>query len=392
MDPRDAALATELVYGTLRLKLRLDFILSHLLKNPEGLPGPMRLVLAMATYEILFLDKVPAYATTNWATDYVKSAINPRLAKVSNAVLRGVSRLGQDHENDDFYRQDDPGEALFLARRYACPQWLTSLWLKAYGPLDTRALLIATTNAPPLGLRFRMSVPGAKERHNELAATHLCLAASETGLALDKNPDDLKELLDSGMAVRQSFAGQQALEAIGSATWPRPMWDACCGRGGKTFLLADAAPGTILASDPNARRLRGLATESARLGTSNVAPFRTRADKFTPKRLVPAILLDAPCTGLGVLSRRPDAKHRRTLQDVTDLAAVQSRLLAHTAICLAPGGTLAYVTCTLIPEENQSRVAAFLKDHPGFTQTTEFATPVDSPLGEFFYAAVLRKS
>ncbi len=392
LDPRDAALATELVYGTLRHFLRLQYVLSHHLRNPDGLPGPMRLVLAVAAYEILCLDKVPAYASVHWATEHVKSVINPRLAKVSNAVLRAVSDLGPGADDDDFYREGAADEAEFLSRRYACPRWLTALWLHEVGPDGARSLLRAALVAPPLGLRLRLAVPGAARRLAELQAAPGCIETTDSGVALAAAPEDLPELLESGMAVRQSLAGQKAMLALGAARWPRPVWDACAGRGGKSFLLADAAPGTVFSSDPNARRLRGLAAERRRLGLDTVAPLRARAEQFQPRTPLPAILLDAPCTGLGVLSRRPDATLRRTPQDVADLVAVQARLLDHAATVLAPGGALAYVTCTVTRAENQSQIASFLDRHSGFTLETEHATPLDSPLGEFFYGALLRKS
>lgn len=403
-DALDAALATELAYGTLRRKPSLDFILATLLRDPQALPAAMHLVLAVAAYEILFLDRIPAYASTHWATEHVKTAINPRLGKVCNAVLRRVAELGPGGPDDAFFRQPPlahekalcPGgagdEALFLARRFGVPHWLAALWLEACGPGAARLLLAATCQAPPLGLRFRPQVPGAAERLASLAAQPCCLAATACGVALASPPPDLADILASGQAVRQSLAGQAALEALGAASWPRPVWDACCGRGGKSLLLADAAPGTILASDPNARRLAGLNAERRRLAATAVAPFRARAEAFTPRRPLSAILLDAPCSGLGVLSRRPDTLLRRTPKDVADLARVQARLLRHAASCLAPGGLLAYVTCTISPAENQAQLDAFLAAQPRFRLTATHQTPPESPLAEFFFAALLERA
>lgn len=391
LDSRDAALATELIYGTLRHKLRLDYILSRFLKKPDGLPAPMRLALAVAAYEILHLDKVPHYASVDWATEYVKTVISPRLATVCNGTLRNVARLGDAAGEDAFYREGARDEIQFLARRHACPEWLARLWCEQYEDAAP-ALLAASCQAPPLGLRFRFTEPGARERHTALAAAPECVAATATGVALNAPPDDLAELLARGAAVRQSLSGQQAMHALGAADWPRPVWDACCGRGGKSFLLADAAPGTIFASDPHWKRLNGLAAEARRLEAPTVAPFRARADRFAPRTPLPAVLLDAPCTGLGVLSRRPDAKLHRTAQDVTDLAAVQRRILDSASRHVAPGGVLAYVTCTLTRQENAQQIERFLKDHSEFTLGTTHATPPGSPLGEFFYGALLHRA
>ncbi|WP_051445228.1 RsmB/NOP family class I SAM-dependent RNA methyltransferase [Desulfocurvus vexinensis] len=399
----DAALATELAYGTLRRKPTLDFILATLLRDPAALPGPMRLLLAVAAYEILFLDRIPAYASVHWATEQVKTAINPRLAKVCNAVLRRVADLGSGWQDAAFLGQPPlaheaglgagarADEALVLARRFGVPRWLAALWLGAYGPTRAQALLAASCQAPPLGLRLRPGVTGAMERHAGLAALPSCLASTATGVALAAAPEDLDALLASGRAVRQSLAGQLALAALGADHWPRPVWDACCGRGGKTLLLADDAPGTVLASDPNARRLAGLNAERRRLGVAEVAVFRARAEQVFWRRPLPAILLDAPCSGLGVLSRRPDTLLRRTPDDITALAGVQARLLEHAARCLAPGGVLAYVTCTVTPAENEGQVERFLAAHPDFRLAATHTTPQDAPLGEFFHAVRLER-
>jgi len=394
-DARDAALATELAYGTLRRKITLDHVLGTLLRDPAALPGAMRLVLAVAAYEILFLDKVPAYASTHWATEQVKTAINPRLAKVCNAVLRRVGDLARAGLDEAFFRQGlsagAAGEALFLARRSGVPVWLVELWLEAYGRERAEALLAACGVAAPLGLRLRPQAPGAMDSHARLAALPSCLASTATGVALAAPPEDLDALLASGRAVRQSLAGQMALAALEADHWPRPVWDACCGRGGKALLLADGAPGTILASDPSARRLAGLNAERRRLGVADVALFRARAEQVFPRRPLAAILLDAPCSGLGVVGRRPDTLLRRTPGDIATLAGVQARLLEHAARCLAPGGVLAYVTCTVTPAENEEQVAHFLAAHPDFRLAVVHSTPPELPLGEFFYAVRLER-
>lgn len=392
LSGRDTALATELVYGTLRLRSRLGWLLARFLKNPQGLPGPMQLALTLAAYEITQLSKVPAYASVDWCVEHVKSAINPRLAKVANAVLRKVADLGDEAAKPGFYRAEADDETEFLARWYAAPLWLVDLWNAAYGPTAAEQLLTAQTRPAPLGLRVRANRPGAEALLERLRGHESCLASAGWGVALSETPEDLAELLSSGAVLRQSLAGQQAMAAIGCEDWPRPVWDACCGRGGKTLLLADAAGGPILASDPSLARLKGLKRELSRLDLSGVAVARAKADLPAPlPGPVPVVLLDAPCSGLGVLSRRPDAKAKRVPEDLARLAALQDRILDNAAAAVAPAGVLAYVTCTLNPAENEQRVREFLKRHREFSLDIEWSTPPDSPLHEFFYAARLSR-
>lgn len=387
MDPRDAGLATELCYGTLRLRIRLDWLLGRYLRDAEALPAPMRLALAVAAYEIIRLDKIPAYASVDWCVQYVKG-LSPALAKVANAVLRRIADLGPDAEAPETYRAPQDDRAEFLARYHATPSWLARLWLDAYGD-HAEAYLAATTAPPALGLRMR---PGlTDEGKAALAINAQVLDSLGTGLALRATPDGLSALLEQGLVVRQSFAGQQAMHAIGARDWPGPVWDCCCGRGGKSMLLADHGVGPILASDPNRARLRGLAAELRHLAISSVLPVRARADVPAPLSApVPTILVDAPCSGLGVLSRRPDAKFKRTPADLARLVDVQARILDNAAKSLCAGGTLAYVTCTLNPAENGDQVRRFLARTPSFRLVHEFQTPPTAPLGEFFYAALIR--
>lgn len=388
LDPRDAALATELAYGVLRLKLRLDWLLARHLSDPQGLPAPMRLALAVAAYEILHLSRIPAYASVDWCVEHAK-ALNPRLGKVANAVLRRLADL-EGADEPAIYLADDPDRETFLARFYAAPSWLVRLWIEACGEAEAEQRLADTIRTPPLGLRVRPG-PGADDLLRALAEDEHAVLRAGDGVALHRAPDDLPALLEQGRVLRQSLAGQQALHALGVRDWRGPVWDACAGRGGKSLLLSDLGLGPVLASDPSMARLKGLVGELRRLGVGDVLPVRARADRSAPLREpAPAILVDAPCSGLGVLARRPDAKLRREPADLGRLAELQARILDHAAQALAPGGVLAYVTCTLNPAENQDQVRAFLARHPAFRLETEFLTPPDSPLRECFYAARLR--
>jgi 16S rRNA (cytosine967-C5)-methyltransferase len=390
-DPRDAALATGLVYGYLRLKLRLDYLLSTLLRDPAKLPRPMLRILGLAAFELLHLDKVPDYAVLDWAVTAVKARSGQGLARVANGVLRAVQRLGRDAAEPDFYAQGKAAENVFLSRFYATPLWIVDLWLSAYGPDTTRVLLAASISPPPLGLRFHLDRPGARQAFDRLAASPDCLAALSPGLALAPDADPGLDLDRAAFVARQGLAGQEAMLRLGAGRWPRPVWDACCGRGGKAALLLALGPGPVFMSDPSLPRLRGLRAEFGRRGLPAPA-FCARADAPPPlARPVPFVLLDAPCSGLGVLARRPDTKHKRSPGDLAGLAALQANILDHALAALAPGGQLAYLTCTLSPQENEQQIEALLARAPMRLEQT-WATPADSPLREFFFGALLTRT
>ena len=183
---------------------------------------------------------------------------------------------------------------------------------------------------------------------------------------------------------RQSFAARQAVEALHAESWPQPVWDACCGRGGKTRLLLEKGL-SVFASDPHLGRLSALRQE-----LPGVEAFEANAATAIPPRKPGTILLDLPCSGLGVLSRRPDTKWKRRPADLADLTRLQAEILENALEQVMPGGLIAVITCTLNPDENQGLLRRFIKDHPGVTIQTEWTTPSDSPLNEFFYAACLK--
>ncbi len=384
----DKGLATELAYGYLRLRGRIDFILGQLLKNPHQTSPVMKRILGLAAYELLYLSRIPEYATLDWAVSLVRERLGDPLSKVANGVLRNLVRLGRTVHLPDYYEGKAAGHAKFLSAWCSCPTWLAELWLGAYGKDKARAYLEAALQAPPLGVRVNRLHPQGEELRQALAP--LADARTEWGFALKQWPDFLDEAVAAGAATRQSLAAQKIMDVLGAEHWPSPVLDACCGRGGKTFLMAELGK-TVWASDVNVFRLRQLKGESGRLGMPLPA-FRAGAQGPYPLRQSPrTVFLDAPCSGLGVMSRRPDIKWKRTPADCAGLAGLQGDMLRAAADLLPPGGCLAYVTCTLNPEENEGRIEGFVRTRPGLRLLRQAQSDTAEGLGEFFYGAVLKK-
>ena len=410
LSDRDAGLVTELVYGYCRMKGRLDALLSRFLDPSRPLPEEARLALGLAAHEIVHLDRVPAYASVNWAVDWAKGYTRAHLSGLFNAVLRRVSGMAAEARTVAPYKKGAQDEAQVLSRYYSCPEWIVRMWLKEYPKEDAARYLKAQARPPATGFAVDAAALGeeaAMALSRRLGAHPSCIGRQGLGLAfqpgtgLDALAGELELSAAERAAVyRQSFSARQALAELAPQRWAAPVWDACCGRGGKTRLILEAgalsisADTPLLASDTHMGRLRALARELApAMESGRLLAFRARADRPAPLAQAPGtILLDAPCTGLGTLSRRPDIKWKRTPEDVAALARTQAEMLARAFEALAPGGQLFYLTCTLCPEENQRQAARFLEAQPGARLLASWTTPPDVPAGEFFYAASLKKA
>ena len=379
IDPRDVGLATEVCYGYLRLKGRIEYILSRFLQDPGKLPPKMRLAMGVAVYEILFLDKVPVYASVDWAVEFAKTKPGARLAGLFNAVLRRISELGDDAHDQNYYRKD-ASLPEFLTRWYSCPQWMVDLWWRTYGETTTLKYLEAQIKPPAMGINL-FGHPDADEIYTELAGEPEIIDIEGFSLALPAGTSFEEE--PNPPLARQSFAARQAIEALDPETWPEPVWDACAGRGGKTRILLEKGL-KVFASDPHRGRLSALERE-----LKGVETFEANAATAVPPHEPGTILLDLPCSGLGVLSRRPDTKWKRKTKDLDDLVKLQTEILENAAQRVKRGGKIAVITCTLNPDENEGLIKGFLKTHPHASLKREWTTPPDSQLGEFFYGALL---
>lgn len=380
LDPRDAGLATELCYGYLRLKGRLEYILSRFLKDPTKLPPKMRLAMGVAAYELLHLERIPAYSTVNWAVDFAKTKPQARLTGLFNAVLRRVSELGKEVHDPDWYREGAT-DVEHLSRFYSCPEWIVELWRSGYGDDITLQYLQAQVQPPAIGLNLYRH-PDADVLYNNLAGDPDIIDIDGMSFAL-KAGTQLPEA-DPPMA-RMSFAARQAVEMLGPDEWPTPIWDACAGRGGKSRVLKELGIDDILASDVHLGRLKALHRE-----LPGVPVFAARAELAPPIKGTGTILLDLPCSGLGVLSRRPDTKWRRTLRDVADLEQLQARILDNAVNALKPGGMIAIITCTLNPDENERQLDRLIKRNSRASVAAAWTTPPHSRLNEFFWGAVVK--
>ncbi|MBI9112008.1 transcription antitermination factor NusB [Maridesulfovibrio ferrireducens] len=384
---RDRGFITEVLYGYLRMRIRLQHVLGCFLSRPEGLPAPVLQVLGIASYEILHMD-VPAYASVDWGVDSVKKLTRGKLGGLANAVLRKVARLAEDGVDIDFFRRNLHNEMKALSAYYACPQWIVELWIDSYGRETAIQYLEAQICPPAAGFAIDTSDDAGQDAAAALLLEKEFIASDGEAFAFHSGvrPTVLEGLPDK-VLFRQSYAARVALSILEPSSWPTPVWDACSGRGGKSRYLMHNDIKPVLASDPHLGRLTALKKEFP-----SIAAFRGSAiNPPIAAGTVGTALLDVPCSGLGVLSRRPDTKFKRSFEDTESLVLLQSKILDNGWKTVRKGGFLAYITCTLNPAENHGQIANFLKKNKDTRLKKEWTTSPDSQLKEFFYSALLEK-
>lgn len=382
LDERDAALATELVYGTLRRQIYIDHALSHFSRQPlPALDFEIRALLRMGAHQLLHL-RMPEHASVHSTVELAKEVQKGRAVTYVNAVLRSLVRQRANILIPP--ASVDPVGYLSLTESF--PRWLVEKILASGGFEKTSALLAALNHPAPLTVRVN------SRRNDRTAAAHAIKA--ETGIdALPTrfSPDGLtlSEARVTTALLRPESglwqAQDEAAQLVSFLAAPSPgmrVLDACAAPGGKSCHLAELMDdrGTVDAVDVHANKLREIADGARRLGLGSVTPRAADATMplpFAPPGGYDLILLDAPCSGLGTIRRHPELKTRRTAEDVARLAELQVKLLDNVARYVRPGGVLTYAVCTFTQQEGSAQVAAFLKRHPDFTRAPAPAGPVD---------------
>ena len=366
-DARDRGLAHDLATGVLRWRSALDAALATASSRAVARIDPDVLdVLRLAVYQIRHRDRLPAHAVVSDAVAMTRLTGHTSAAGFVNAVLRRLSAASASTPPTDAALAAAGIDA--LATQLAHPQWLVARWTARLG-VDAAMAWMRFDNEPaPLTLR---ALPAAGTR--EALADHLASAGvsvtptrwATAGLVVTAgNP--LVEAAD-GRFIVQDEASQIVGEL--AAAWPaRRRLDVCAAPGGKTLALWAAGDGGhVVAGDRRPRRVRLLRETLARAGTGSIPIVQHDAAGPLPYRDVfDLVLVDAPCSGLGTLRREPDLKWRRVEAELASMAGLQSRMLAHAARVVAPGGVLVYATCSSEPDENDAVADAFLTAHPAF--------------------------
>jgi 16S rRNA (cytosine967-C5)-methyltransferase len=366
---REGRLAAEIAHGVVRHLTRIDWLIAHYAgKAPAKIVPAALTVVRIGVYQLVFMPSIPRYAAVSESVSLAREVV-PRAAGFVNWLLR---RVGP--EAAELPRRDAFGsEEAWLAASHSFPAWMVRRWIRRFGPGETARLLAALNLHPAPGVRVNLAAAGVAEIEAALrAAGFETTPGRYAPAALSvRGAGRLTEL--GAFTAGQIYLQDESSQLAPLALAPRPgerILDACAGVGGKSTHLAeitgDAA--TIVAVDQDASRLAGLQQNARRRGFHRIEC--RRGDLLDPALLAgerfDAVLLDAPCSGLGTIPRHPELKWVKRASDPVRLAALQGRLLARAAALLAPGGRIVYSTCTTEPEENELLVKGFLADRPAF--------------------------
>ncbi|MGQ9499874.1 MAG: 16S rRNA (cytosine(967)-C(5))-methyltransferase RsmB [Dissulfurimicrobium sp.] len=370
LPPRDMALFHELVSGVVRNLTLLDWLIDPLLAS-KRLPSLVKIHLRLGAYQLYFLERVPAFAVVNAAVESIKSSRDRWATGLVNAVLRRLAekRLEQGIAMSDFDELIEPVKILSIKTSH--PVWLIERWLDRYGFERTERLCVWNNQRAPLTLRV-----------NTLRATREEVIALFEDAGIKAKPgvySDCAVMVSDYKGSPVSLPGwdkglfqvqDEGAQIISRLLDPMPgetILDACAGLGGKTIHIANIMGdrGVIHAADTDCVRLSRLKEAKDRLKLSSITIIPCKNGR-NPCMNYDRILVDAPCSGLGVIRRHPDIKWNRTPEGITALSSNQLYILEKVSTLLKPGGRLVYATCSQEPEETTGVITSFIERHQGW--------------------------
>ncbi len=373
LSAADRALATELVYGTLAWQGRLDHHLAQLVRGSvAALDPPVRAALRLGLYQLLFLDRIPAYAAVDASVRLAR-----RGGSLANAVLRRAARLGRDGLALPDAKADPIGR---LAIEWSHPRWLVERLSAQLDTAELAALLAADNARGPVALRIGVPHAGRDALAAELSAQGVRIAPGRwapDALVVERQAARLRSspAYRAGRFVFQGEPSQLVTGLLGIEPG-NAVLDACAAPGGKALHAAALAGprGLVVALDPHRGGVRRITTEAARLGAVSLHAVVADARRPPLRRGFDAVLVDAPCSGLGTLRRHPELRWRRRPEDLPRLATLQRELLAGVARLVRSGGVLVYAVCSPLRAETDDVIGAFLAAEPRFARESAVAS------------------
>jgi len=405
----DRRLLTYLVYGALRMRGLLDYLIDRSYKGkPDALQSGLRNILRVALFQARFAEKIPVYAAVDEAVNTTRRLF-PGREKLVNAILRNTLRGMADVQFPGL--EADP--AAHIAVVHSHPRWLVEHWIGRFGIEETMKLCRADNEIPPLALRvnsFRATRQEMLERlaraGHDVRPTGYC----PEGIILAKPPASLRQMpeIAGGLLYVQDEASQLVSRFLAPRKGERVL-DLCAGAGGKTTHVAALMEneGDLVAADIQTGKLSALESTAKRMGLQvrTASIDATDTTSMATQGSFDRVLVDAPCSGLGTLRRNPEIRWHLTAGKLGEFPPLQRRILENAAACVKGGGILLYSTCSVMPEENDDVVEAFLERHPGFAPArpaADFPAEVLDPKGflrtfphrhgtDGFFGALLRR-
>lgn len=368
LKDNDKALITEIVYGTLKYKETLDIIIQSYLKNPiKTMDKNIANILRITIYQIRYLDKIPSFAAVNEAVEMSKK-ISIKYSKLVNGVLRNYIRT---YKNKKFY--DDRNNLEKFSFIYSCPKWLIKMFISQYGIETAEKILKGLNERPNITVRvnnLKIDYDEAFEKLDEygynIEEGYICPEAIQIikGKNIEKNPlfieGDITVQDESAMLVAPSM--ELTEESI--------VLDLCSAPGGKTTHISEIInnKSKVYAYDVHQNKLSLIEKNAKRLGIKNIETDVCDAAVFNKelKEIAHRVLMDVPCSGLGIIRKKPEIKWTKNEKEIKNIIDIQRKIMNNGASYLKKGGILLYSTCTLNKEENEENINWFLKKHKNF--------------------------
>ncbi|WP_246940076.1 16S rRNA (cytosine(967)-C(5))-methyltransferase RsmB [Bacillus pinisoli] len=368
---KDIGLLTEIVYGTIQRKLTLDYFIAPYIQKQKKLDDWVRVLLRMTVYQMHYLDRVPDRAAIFEAVEIAKRRGHKGISSMVNGVLRSLQREGFRSLEEI----QDPVERVAVETSF--PTWMVERWTTQYGLEETRKLCEETLLPPVPTARVNCSSTSIEEVSKKLEDEGIHVkpgVLSEDAIMIEKGNFANTNAFKQGLLTIQDESSM----LVGRAVSPKKddlILDSCAAPGGKTTHISELLhhTGKVISVDLHDHKVKLINEQVTRLHLTNVETLvmdsRKLAEKYEDETF-DKILVDAPCSGLGVIRRKPDIKYQKDEKDIESLASIQYRILEAIAPLLKKGGTLIYSTCTMDQEENDQVVKKFLLSHTNFERDT----------------------
>lgn len=392
--PDSPAFVRELVYGVLENRIYLDYIIQHYIKTPVAkMKTSDLIVLRMGIYQLKFMDSVPEYAAVNESVNLAKRFCRGREGFI-NGVMRNFVRDGNEVDLPD--RAED--EVQYLSIKYSYEPWIIELWMEQYATSFVEELLAAGNKTPDLVIRvntLKTSKEDLKKRVTSKGFEATDGYLSNEALHVKGSGLLGGRLYENGMFSVQDESAMLVVDMLD----PKPgdfVIDACAAPGGKSLAIAEKMrnSGQIIAWDIYRRKLTIVNKEAERLGIDIINTKTWDASRVDSSLVSKAdkVLVDAPCSGLGVVRRKPEIKYKKLTTDILELPKKQLAILSASSKYVKPGGILVYSTCTISKEENQRVIRDFLRRNPSFSKVESLQLLPNINNSDGFYICKLKKA
>lgn len=369
LSRKDKALLTQLVNGTVRWRAKLDWVLigffhGEFHKSMNIVKNAMRIAL----YQLLFMDKIPEHAAINESVELVKQIQGQKAASLVNGVLRNIVRNKQNIRFPDEKEDRD----FYLSIIHSHPKWMVKRWIKFWGEEFAVNLMIANNEIPYIAMRVNKLKSNSEQveqllKENEIISEKSIFHPDTYKIKNLGNSITKTDLFQLGYIAIQDPSASLAAELTGAKPGMKVI-DLCSAPGGKSFKIAELMEneGTLVSNDKYWGKLRMLSIEAERLGITIIEQYKEDASECTAEIKADVVLIDAPCSGSGTFSKKPDIKWKREIEDIYKLNNIQKDILRNAPNLIKDDGAIVYSTCSIEPEENILMAEWFLKTFPEF--------------------------